>query len=198
MVLPTWWSQWTTSGSVTKQVITKDPSASQCNRLLSVLSLMVFPTWRSVMSNMTITEEPRLSMSVFADPSSAIATHPKASNSKACSAKRTRAPCVVCKNKHPLYLCRQFRAMSHGQKLRVVVEYRCCSNCLGTAHLAHQYSTITPCHFCKDGHHSLLHPANDTKTKRTRPTASKETNTQRIVFPTVPAVTARLTSAGMQ
>ena len=54
--------------------------------------------------------------------------------------------CVVCKTeRHPLYLCGKFKAMSHEGKTQVCKMNRLCTNCLGTGHFKAQCKSAHRC-----------------------------------------------------
>ena len=66
--------------------------------------------------------------------------------------------CPVCvTEKHPLYVCTKFKAMSHDDKLQVVRTNRLCANCLGGGHFKNQCKSIHKCKVCQKPHHTLLH-----------------------------------------
>ena len=60
--------------------------------------------------------------------------------------------CVACKlSKHPLYTCRKFRSLPHGQMIAILKEHGCCINCLMPEHFVKQ----CPCG--QKAHHTWLH-----------------------------------------
>lgn len=66
--------------------------------------------------------------------------------------------CIVCgTEKHPLYLCARFKAMSHESKRQVLKTNRLCNNCLGGGHFKAQCKSAHRCRVCQKAHHTLLH-----------------------------------------
>ena len=66
--------------------------------------------------------------------------------------------CVACKrDKHPLYACKAFQALSHGRKMSMVKENKLCLNCLGSGHFVKEYPSSQKCKKCHQPHHSWLH-----------------------------------------
>ena len=66
--------------------------------------------------------------------------------------------CIVCHHdKHPLYLCTAFKALSHADKLSVFKSNNFCLNCLKSGHFVRDCSSIHRCRICQKPHHSLLH-----------------------------------------
>ena len=81
--------------------------------------------------------------------------------------------CVVCKSeKHPLYLCTQFKTMSHENKSQVLKANRLCTNCLGGGHFKAQCKSAHRCKVCHRAHHTLLH-----QESQSNPTPSTEEKT---------------------
>ena len=65
--------------------------------------------------------------------------------------------CIVCKDKHPLYVCAKFKTLSHDQKLSTIREHRLCWNCFGGNHLTKNCKSNYRCKRCQKPHHTLLH-----------------------------------------
>ena len=57
--------------------------------------------------------------------------------------------CIVCHHdKHPLYLCAAFKALSHADKLSVLKSNNFCLNCLKSGHFVRDCSSIHRCRIC--------------------------------------------------
>ena len=66
--------------------------------------------------------------------------------------------CVVCKTeKHPLYTCAKFKALSHDEKSTILKTNNLCTNCLAGGHFRKQCRSIHKCKVCQRPHHTLLH-----------------------------------------
>ena len=51
------------------------------------------------------------------------------------NADETATNCVLCKNeKHPLYVCTRFKALSHDKMLSTIKDKKLCMNCLKSGH----------------------------------------------------------------
>ncbi|XP_066593610.1 uncharacterized protein [Prorops nasuta] len=73
------------------------------------------------------------------------------------NAQRT---CVLCKNSHLLYQCREFQALPTLQRIAVVKKNNLCQNCLRKHTGRWQRSD---CRICKKNHNTLLHIHRDAK-----------------------------------
>ncbi|XP_011858380.1 PREDICTED: uncharacterized protein LOC105555938 [Vollenhovia emeryi] len=75
-------------------------------------------------------------------------------------AKRSIASsqCVLCKGKHHVMMCDEFKAKSAIERKTVAKTHRLCFNCLGSHQFAKCQSAKT-CASCKARHHSMLHEA---------------------------------------
>ena len=62
--------------------------------------------------------------------------------------------CVLCNDKHPLYVCSQFKSFNCEWKLR---SNNLCLNCLGSGHFAKKCRSLNRCQKCPKSHHRLLH-----------------------------------------
>ena len=83
-------------------------------------------------------------------PASRVAAH--------ATTQDTNNSCPVCiTEKHPLYVCTKFKAMSHDDKLQAVRTNRLCTNCLGSGHFKNQCKSMHKCKVCQRPHHTLLH-----------------------------------------
>ena len=66
--------------------------------------------------------------------------------------------CPTCiTEKHPLYTCTKFKAMSPEEKMQVVKTKRLCTNCLSSGHFKNQCNSLHKCKECQKPHHTLLH-----------------------------------------
>lgn len=66
--------------------------------------------------------------------------------------------CVLCKSeKHPLYVCPQFKALSHEAKMNTLKSNGLCVNCMCPGHFVKGCKSLHRCHVCQKPHHSLLH-----------------------------------------
>lgn len=77
-------------------------------------------------------------------------------NNQRRSAKKT-APCLVCKEDHPVYKCPKFIAMSVSQREAKVRTLALCQNCLRPNH-SHNTCTLGACTVCGEKHNSKLLP----------------------------------------
>ncbi|XP_072766649.1 uncharacterized protein [Anoplolepis gracilipes] len=68
------------------------------------------------------------------------------------------ARCALCKGKHPLMQCSDFKAKSADERKSLVESHRLCFNCLGNHFIAKCQSTKT-CLMCRARHHTMLHNA---------------------------------------
>jgi hypothetical protein len=66
--------------------------------------------------------------------------------------------CVVCKSeKHPLYACSKFKAMSQERMKTTIKNHELCMNCLKPGHFVRQCPSTHKCRKCQKPHHTLLH-----------------------------------------
>ena len=69
-----------------------------------------------------------------------------------------RSHCIICNSeRHPLYACQKFKAMSHNEKLSTLKKKNMCLNCFGSGHFAKQCRSSHRCKKCQRPHHTLLH-----------------------------------------
>ncbi|XP_026824775.1 uncharacterized protein LOC113561781 [Ooceraea biroi] len=68
------------------------------------------------------------------------------------------AQCALCKGKHMLMTCSDFKAKTANDRIAFVEDHRLCLNCLGNHALAKCQSKKT-CLSCKAKHHTLIHDA---------------------------------------
>jgi len=81
--------------------------------------------------------------------------------------------CVVCKTeRHPLYHCAKFKAMSHENKTQVCKMNQLCTIYLGTGHFMAQCKSAHRCRICQRPHHTLLHLETSVKDERKPPDLS--------------------------
>ncbi|XP_011068574.1 PREDICTED: uncharacterized protein LOC105154620 [Acromyrmex echinatior] len=66
--------------------------------------------------------------------------------------------CVLCKGRHNVMVCEQFKSKSALERKSVAETHRLCYNCLGSHPVAKCQSTKM-CFSCKARHHTLLHEA---------------------------------------
>ena len=88
-------------------------------------------------------------------------TRKKPSSKVASFATNTSATsnnCVVCKtDKHPLYTCAKFKALSHDERSTVLKTNNLCTNCFAGGHFRKQCRSIHKCKVCQRLHQTLLH-----------------------------------------
>ena len=66
--------------------------------------------------------------------------------------------CTLCKGeKHPLYQCSQFKALSHEQKISTFRSQERCLNCLHPGDFVKNCKSLHHCRRCQKPHHTLLH-----------------------------------------
>ncbi|XP_071581001.1 uncharacterized protein [Temnothorax nylanderi] len=84
-------------------------------------------------------------------------------------AKHSSDPqCALCKEKHTLMTCHEFKAKPASERKSFVETNRLCYNCLGNHLIAKCQSTKT-CLTCKSRHHTMLHEAQVTAPKPAEP-----------------------------
>ncbi|XP_071578124.1 uncharacterized protein [Temnothorax nylanderi] len=76
--------------------------------------------------------------------------------------------CALCKGKHTLMTCHEFKAKPASERKSFVETNRLCYNCLGNHLIAKCQSTKT-CLTCKSRHHTMLHEAQVTAPKPAEP-----------------------------
>lgn len=81
--------------------------------------------------------------------------------------------CRLCKKYHPLRLCSTFLKMPIDKRLRAVLLFKYCSNCLAHEHSGYTCISNTGCHVCSKKHHTLLH-FNENQNKRSFHRSSKD------------------------
>ena len=66
--------------------------------------------------------------------------------------------CILCKqDKHPLYICSQFKSINRNQRVSIIKSNNLCMNCLGTNHFVRECKSNHKCKRCQRPHHTLLH-----------------------------------------
>lgn len=65
--------------------------------------------------------------------------------------------CRICKRYHPLRKCKSFLKLTVEKRLRAVLLFNYCPNCLAHEHSANSCLQDTGCHICTKKHHTLLH-----------------------------------------
>ena len=117
--------------------------------------LLEFIDLRAQASEAAVSDPTKKSFKI--DPPSAKKNF-KSVASFAASANPSPGNCVVCKSeKHPLYVCSQFRALDHAAKLSVLKTNSLCLNCLRPGHFVSSCKSLHKCRVCQKPHHSLLH-----------------------------------------
>ena len=82
----------------------------------------------------------------------------KAITSFVSSTGSTDKNCVVCKKeRHPLYVCSQFKALPHEEKMSVLRDNNLCRNCLQSGHYQRRCKSNHKCRVRQKPHHTLLH-----------------------------------------
>ena len=67
------------------------------------------------------------------------------------------ASCELCQEKHPLYLCQNFKRLSVDERRKQIQRMKRCFNCLSNSHLYTTCPSLKRCLSCKGKHHTLLH-----------------------------------------
>ena len=76
----------------------------------------------------------------------------------AANADETNTKCILCKNeRHPLYVCARFKALSHDRMVSTLKDNKLCMNCLKLGHFVKQCKSLHRCRKCQKPHHTLLH-----------------------------------------
>ncbi|XP_011859383.1 PREDICTED: uncharacterized protein LOC105556882 [Vollenhovia emeryi] len=83
---------------------------------------------------------------------------PRSAKSHHAKGSPTSSQCVLCKGKHNVMMCDEFKAKSATERKTVAETHRLCFNCLGPHQIAKCQSAKT-CNTCKARHHSMLHDA---------------------------------------
>ena len=66
--------------------------------------------------------------------------------------------CVMCKTeRHPLYACTRFKALSRDKMIDTLKSSNLCMNCLRPGHYAKQCTSLSKCRKCQRPHHTLIH-----------------------------------------
>ncbi|KAJ8361723.1 hypothetical protein AAFF_G00429530 [Aldrovandia affinis] len=65
--------------------------------------------------------------------------------------------CICCKEKHFIYKCERFTAMSQEEKKRFILDNRMCYGCLRVGHVAKECKKRATCNICRRNHPTPLH-----------------------------------------
>jgi hypothetical protein len=90
----------------------------------------------------------------------------------------THSSCVLCRGKHPLYRCKQFRKASSQQRLNLIKQNQLCFNFLGNSHRTSQCKIEWRCKFCSRKHNSLLPCESEPAQKNNRDDRNNERQPQ--------------------
>lgn len=120
--------------------------------------LLEFVNLRAQASESSTSEMPRKSTK-HETPHGRKSTLPgKPIASFAASAGVPNRNCIVCKeDKHPLYACMKFRALSHEDMVSTLKFNGLCLNCMSSGHYAKNCRSLHKCKKCQRLHHTLLH-----------------------------------------
>ncbi|XP_073980363.1 uncharacterized protein [Rhodnius prolixus] len=73
------------------------------------------------------------------------------------SSKAARISCPVCKSAHGLYQCDPFRKASPSERIKLLKDWKGCTNCLSAKHGKDTCSSQRRCQLCAKMHHTWLH-----------------------------------------
>ena len=82
--------------------------------------------------------------------------------------------CILCADKHPLYLCPKFNTMTVNQRGDHIRTHKFCYNCLAPGHKTADCRSIARCKTCSGCHHTMVH--RDTSSPSTSPSATVAVN----------------------
>ena len=85
--------------------------------------------------------------------------------------------CVVCKEKHPLYLCAKLKSMTQDEKQTILKSNSLCMNCMRSGHFVKHCKSLHKCHVCQKSHHTLLHLEKTDTTAMDPPSINVSSNT---------------------
>ena len=98
--------------------------------------------------------------------------------------------CSLCKTqKHPLYVCPQFKLLSHDKMLSTVRSSNVCLNCLKPGHFSKNRGSNNRCRRCQKPHHTLLHSEAKSSTDK-QPSQSHEGNLHNSALAIAPMVSS--------
>ena len=83
--------------------------------------------------------------------------------------------CVVCKERHPLYVCSQFKSFNRDRRLSILRSNGLCLNYLGSGHFAKNCRSSNRCQKCQKLHHTLLHQTQDNSSSSQQSVSSYST-----------------------
>ena len=98
--------------------------------------------------------------------------------------------CVVCKEKHPLYVCSQFKSFDRDRRMSILKSNNLCLNCLGSGHFARSCRLMNRCQKCQKLHHTLLHQPQETTSSR-----AMSSNSSNVQLPNAEPVAAASNAA---
>ena len=85
----------------------------------------------------------------------------KGKNNKGPSVKghnaSTNSKCLMCKESHHLFKCKQFRELSIDQRKELALRHYCCLNCSTPGHKPYDCPSKYTCAKCHRKHNTLLH-----------------------------------------
>ena len=129
--------------------------------------LLEFLNLRAQASESSVSDHPRpktQKLELSAHPSKrGNPTHRSVTSYTVSAIESSRTNCVICKDeRHPLYVCSKFRALSHSGKMSVLKANDLCINCLRSGHFVRECKSVHKCRICQKPHHSLLHTESKT------------------------------------
>ena len=84
-------------------------------------------------------------------------TTDKSAGSHHQSVRPKEVPCVLCKERHRLWHCKEFKGMQPSERLSLVKQYSLCENCLRGNHTTDECLNPNRCSTCKEKHTRFLH-----------------------------------------
>lgn len=87
--------------------------------------------------------------------------------------------CPVCKDRHNIRICPEFRRFTTQERIDFVFKNKICNNCLSQNHIKTKCKSKKTCISCKKQHHTLLHlkqEAISTPSNQFKPNAQKNSN----------------------
>lgn len=65
--------------------------------------------------------------------------------------------CIICKKDHKLFMCSQFKSMTHEKKIELIKSHKLCFNCLRSGHMIQNCTVNVNCRHCNKRHHTSIH-----------------------------------------